>query len=60
MELMQQAAICRPILTKIIVGIVVTIQLNPSLVGGGGHKVVAPSLMSSSAVNFDFHDPKPV
>ena len=33
--------------------------INPSLVGGG-RKVVAPSFTSSSAVNFDFHDPKPV
>ena len=33
--------------------------LNPSLVGGG-RKVVAPSFMSSSTVNFDFHDHKPV
>ena len=35
------------------------IFVNPSLVGGG-RKVVAPSFKSSSAVNFDFHDPKPV
>ena len=34
-------------------------RLNPSLVGGG-RKVVAPSFTSSSAVNFDFHDSKPV
>ena len=34
-------------------------RVNPSLVGGG-RKVVAPSFKSSSAVNFDFHDPKPV
>ena len=33
-------------------------DFNPSLVGGG-HKVVAPSFTSSSAVNIDFYDSKP-